>query len=121
MNVVRLAHLQRKQILLARISRQRAELAAHLGMLQGPLRTLTLVRQAGEAIKRHAALIMVSAAFGIFILSRGGVIRRIGGALALVKASTRWWFIARIAWRVATHFIARRSELQSSNGIKQPY
>lgn len=100
MNQVRQAHLQRKQILLARIRLQRSQLQLHLGVLHGPLRTLALLGKVGDTIKRHGALITVGAAVGAFLLARGGVIRRIGGALALAKSGTRWWFIARIGWRL---------------------
>ena len=95
------ALLERRRLELhAKIAAQREHFAGQVEIFRGPLRAFEVARGFGERIRRHAPIIGAIAAGAGLVLMRGGILSKAMGTLRLVRRTTTWWGIARLALRL---------------------
>ena len=93
--------LRRRAACVAKIARQRDQLAVELTRLRGPLRTFEIGMQVGSGLRRHATVISM-VALPILAFAGRRLTRGAGALMRLGRKATRWWSF----WKVGSAVIA---------------
>ena len=95
------AVLERRRLALhAKIAAQREHFAEQLEIFRGPLHTFEVARGFGERIRRHAPIIGAVATGAGLVLMRGGILSKAMSTMRLVRRTTTWWGVGKLALRL---------------------
>jgi len=111
---------QRRIALIESINLQRAAMTSQLLLIRHNVQPFASVMCTVLAWRRSLFVSAAAAAIATAVVTRLVRAPALTKTVQRVQRGLRWWLIARVVGRIATHLMARRSDTQSLIGNNQP-